>query len=56
MSDAPKDPKEAMREALERKKASQHITAAGGDQKDKAAGGPHGKAAQKRQFRRKAGG
>lgn len=49
------DPKEAMRRALEAKKAATHKNADGvGPQKSM--GGPHAKAGGKRQFRRKAGG
>ncbi|QIK72459.1 DUF5302 domain-containing protein [Propioniciclava coleopterorum] len=62
MSDAAKqadstpDPKEQMRAALEAKRAAQHGSAAGGENKRKAAGGPHGQQGGKRTFRRKSGG
>lgn len=52
----PVDPKERMREALERKNASQHRSAEGNTKGGKAAGGPHGPVGGKRTFRRKAGG
>ncbi|WP_203567601.1 DUF5302 family protein [Aestuariimicrobium ganziense] len=59
MSDTekPADPKEAMRQALERKKAANHASsAAGAHGEGKVSGGPHKAAASKRVFRRKAGG
>ncbi len=62
MSDAGKqaestpDPKEQMRAALEAKRAGQHGSAAGAEQKAKASGGPHGQQGGKRTFRRKSGG
>ena len=52
---APKDPKELMREALERKKSAARFDAEGAAGGSKIAG-PHAKAAGKRQFRRKSGG
>ncbi len=54
-ADKPLDPKEAMRQALEAKKAAHHAHAegAGGT---KSMGSTHAKAAGKRQFRRKSGG
>lgn len=51
----PVDPKEAMRQALERKKAG-HGSAGSSVDNDKIHGGPHGKAGAKRTFRRKSGG
>lgn len=54
-ADAPLDPKEAMKRALEAKQAKQTE----GEQHSreaKVSGGPHKAAAGKRQFRRKAGG
>lgn len=56
MTDVPQDPKEAMRQALERKKAAQHHGGEQGASGPKVSGGPHEKAAGKRQFRRKSGG
>lgn len=54
-SDSP-DPREAMREALERKKQQNHASAANGPNKGSAVpGGPHGPAGAKRTFRRKSG-
>ena len=50
------DPKEQMRAALEAKRAAQHGSAAGGDARAKASGGPHGQQGGKRTFRRKSGG
>ncbi len=52
------DPKEAMRAALEAKKAAQHGSAAAGPHAQGKGGnaGPHGQVGGKRQFRRKAGG
>lgn len=51
------DPKEAMREALERKKNASHASAAAGPQGEgKVGGGPHKAANAKRMFRRKSGG
>lgn len=57
-ADQPVDPKEAMRQALERKKAAQHASAAAGPEGsgDKAKGGAHGQQGGKRVFRRKSGG
>lgn len=51
------DPKEQMREALERKNAviAQHATPPGGDSQG-GFGAPQGKAGGKRVFRRKSGG
>lgn len=54
--DAPLDPKEQMRAALEAKKAGAHTGENHADGKGKLAGGPHGQAAAKRVFRRKSGG
>lgn len=52
----PLDPKEAMRIALERKKAAEHASAAHGITADRSQGSTHGPATGKRQFRRKSGG
>ena len=49
------DPKEAMRQALERKKQAEHMSASHGITADREAGHIHGKAAGKREFRRKSG-
>lgn len=50
------DPRDAMREALERKKNQNHSTAAAGPNKGPTLpGGPHGQAGGKRTFRRKSG-
>lgn len=49
------DPREAMREALERKKNQHHDAAASGPNKQNVSGGPHGQASGKRVFRRKSG-
>ena len=50
------DPRDAMREALERKKQQQHGSAAAGPSKGPTVpGGPHGQAGGKRTFRRKSG-
>jgi len=57
MSDAEvPDPKEAMRKALEAKKASERQGVEGPGTGGKSVGGPHGKEGGKRQFRRKSGG
>jgi len=50
------DPKEAMRQALERKKAAEHLSAAQGVEADRGQGHTHGKVGGKREFRRKSGG
>ena len=50
------DPKEAMRQALERKKAAEHLSAAQGVEADRGQGRAHGKVGGKREFRRKSGG
>ena len=50
------DPKEAMRQALERKKQGQQHQGPGGHDADRAQGQAHGQMGGKRQFRRKAGG
>ncbi len=52
----PLDPKEAMRLALERKKAAEHRSAAAGVEVDRGHGHAHGKVGGKREFRRKSGG
>lgn len=52
----PVDPKEAMRQALERKKQAHHDNQQGPSGEQKLTGGPHGPAAAKRVFRRKSGG
>lgn len=51
----PLDPKEAMRQALERKKAHEGVPNADGPA-GRGGGQPHGKAGAKRTFRRKSGG
>lgn len=54
---APIDPKEQMRAALEAKKAAHHKNADGPDPKNNADGGhTAGKAGARREFRRKSGG
>lgn len=56
-TDAPLDPKEAMRQALERKKqAQQHASDAGVHGDRKQGGQTHGPVGGRREFRRKAGG
>ncbi len=56
-TDAPLDPKEAMRLALERKKQNEHLSAAQGINADRDQGGrAHSQMGGKRQFRRKSGG
>jgi hypothetical protein len=50
------DPKELMREALERKHASQHRSAEAARNDGRTSGGPHGPVGGRRTFRRKAGG
>lgn len=50
------DPKELMREALERKHANQHRSAEAARDSGRTSGGPHGPVGGKRTFRRKAGG
>lgn len=50
------DPKELMREALERKQASHHRSAEAARNNGRTSGGPHGQIGGKRTFRRKAGG
>lgn len=55
-TDAPLDPKEAMRLALERKKQKENQSAAQGINTDKNQGGrAHSKMGGKREFRRKSG-
>lgn len=54
--DKPLDPKEAMRQALERKKQSQVSHGPGGHDEDRSQGHAHGQMGGKRQFRRKSGG
>lgn len=55
-TDAPLDPKEAMRLALERKKQAEHQSAAHGINADRNQGGrAHSQMGGKRQFRRKSG-
>lgn len=50
------DPREAMREALDRKKQQHHESSAAGPAKGQGlSGGPHGQAGGKRVFRRKSG-
>lgn len=56
-ADAAVDPKEAMRQALERKRTASHAASnAGTPGEGKVSGGPHKAAAGKRVFRRKSGG
>ncbi|GAA4904451.1 hypothetical protein GCM10025789_24450 [Tessaracoccus lubricantis] len=56
-TDAPLDPKEAMRQALERKKQAEHLSANAGIHEDRRQGGhAHGQMGGKREFRRKSGG
>lgn len=50
------DPKERMRAALDAKKAAAHSRDAHAEATSKVSGGPQGKAAGKRVFRRKSGG
>lgn len=52
----PLDPKEAMRQALERKKQAESHHGTGGPDTDRAQGHAHGQMGGKRQFRRKSGG
>ncbi len=52
---APKDPKEEMRQALERKQAAHHQSGDPNSETGRKAGGPHGRPASKRVFRRKSG-
>lgn len=49
------DPKEAMRQALERKKQKEHFSASHGVEADRGEGHAHGKVGGKREFRRKSG-
>lgn len=51
-----RDPKQLMKEALERKQASQHRSAETAAEGGRTSGGPHGPLGGKRTFRRKAGG
>lgn len=53
---APVDPKEAMRQALERKNAASRTGMSTGDPTNRPGGQAHGQAGGKRTFRRKAGG
>lgn len=56
-TDAPLDPKEAMRLALERKKQNEHQSNANGVNADRNQGGrAHSQLGGKREFRRKSGG
>lgn len=50
------DPKEAMRQALERKKQAEHLSASQGVDVGRGQVHAHGKVGGKRQFRRKSGG
>ncbi|MHA6523054.1 DUF5302 domain-containing protein [Tessaracoccus sp. G1721] len=50
------DPKEAMRQALERKKAAEHLSASHGVDAERGQVHAHGKVGGKREFRRKSGG
>ena len=54
-TDAPMDPKEAMRLALERKKQNEHQSAAHGITSEKNQGRAHNQVGGKREFRRKSG-
>ena len=54
--DKPLDPKEAMRQALERKWQGQGQQGPGGHDADRSQGHTHGQMGGKRQFRRKSGG
>lgn len=54
--DQPLDPKEAMRQALERKRAAEHEGRQGFNVDREAGGHAHGQAGGKRMFRRKSGG
>lgn len=49
------DPKEAMRQALERKKQAEHMSASHGVTADRGEVHAHGKVGGKREFRRKSG-
>ena len=49
------DPKEAMRQALERKKHNEHFSASHGAGAERGEGHAHGKVGGKREFRRKSG-
>ena len=53
---APLDPKEAMRQALERKRAAEHEGQARIDEEREKGGHAHGQVGGKRVFRRKSGG
>ena len=56
-TNAPVDAKEAMRQALERKKQTQQNAAGGGVHGDRKQGGQsHGPVGGRREFRRKSGG
>lgn len=54
-TEQPLDPKEAMRQALERKKAAEQVGRQGFDA-ERDQGHTHGPVGSKRQFRRKSGG
>ena len=49
------DPKEAMRQALERKKHNEHFSSSHGVGPERGEGHAHGKVGGKREFRRKSG-
>ncbi|SHJ66770.1 hypothetical protein SAMN02745244_03002 [Tessaracoccus bendigoensis DSM 12906] len=49
------DPKEAMRQALDRKKQKEHFSASHGVDAERGEGHAHGKVGGKREFRRKSG-
>ena len=49
------DPKEAMRQALERKKQAEHMSSSHGVTADRREAHTHGKVGGKREFRRKSG-
>ena len=50
------DPKEAMRQALDRKKQQEHFSASHGVGSERGEAHAHGKVGGKREFRRKSGG
>lgn len=49
------DPKEAMRQALERKKQKEHFSSSHGIESERGEAHAHGQAGGKREFRRKSG-
>lgn len=54
-TEVPLDPKEAMRQALERKKEKEHPSVAHGVTAERDRGQTHGPASAQREFRRKSG-